>query len=99
MCGGLIRPDVVWFGEDLPADILALASSSAIACSVILVAGTSGQVYPAAQLPFAAKQAGATVIDINPDPTPISRIADLFLRGASGVVLPKVLAALASEEP
>ncbi len=94
-CGGMIRPDVVWFGESLPAQVLAAATRAALSCSVMLVAGTSGQVYPAAQLPFTAKQAGARVIDVNPEPTPISALADLFLQGPGGVLLPRILEALA----
>lgn len=94
VCQDRVRPDVVWFGENLPARVLDAAWRAAERCDVVLVVGTSGVVYPAAQLPFVAKQQGATLIDVNPDCTPISEVADLFLQGSSGEVLPQVLAAM-----
>jgi NAD-dependent deacetylase len=60
----------------------------------MLVVGTSGVVYPVAQLPLVAKRAGALVIDVNPQCTPISEMADIFLQGAGGVILPQLLDAL-----
>jgi NAD-dependent deacetylase len=91
-CGGPVRPAVVWFGELLPGDVLEQAWGAVKTCDVMLVVGTSGVVYPAAQLPATAKQCGATLIDVNPEPTPISEIADLFLQGASGQLLPEIVA-------
>ena len=79
-CGGQVRPGVVWFGESLPKDALAEAETLARACDVALVVGTSGMVYPAAALPEIAKRSGATVIEINPDQTPLSALADVHLR-------------------
>ncbi len=93
-CGGYIRPDVVWFGEALPARITDLAWRATERCDVMLVVGTSGVVYPVAQLPLLAQQRGATVIDVNPDCTPISELADLFLQGTSGEILPQLVQAL-----
>ena len=93
-CGDLVRPDVVWFGEGLPLDALKAASEAAHDSDVMLVAGTSGLVYPAAQLPLIARQAGATIIDINVERSPISDRADLFLRGKSGEVLPRLARAI-----
>jgi len=93
-CGGLVRPDVVWFGESLPTRVADLAWRAAERSEVVLVIGTSGIVYPAAQLPTVAQQRGATVIDVNPVSTPISEMADLFLQGTSGEILPQVIAAL-----
>ena len=61
------------------------------ACDLLLVVGTSGLVYPAAQLPSHAKRAGARVIEINPQPGPLSSLADICLRGPSGVILPRLL--------
>jgi NAD-dependent deacetylase len=95
-CGKFLRPGVVWFYEDLPKRELELANAAAQACEVMLVVGTSGLVYPAANLPRKAQQtAHATVIEVNPDHSEISRIADLKLDGASGVILPALLAAMA----
>lgn len=95
-CGERVRPDVVWFGESLPGDVVDLAWRAAETCDVMLVVGTSGVVYPVAQLPSVAKQAGALVIDVNPQCTPISELADIFLQGAGGVILPQLLDALSA---
>lgn len=93
-CGALLRPDIVWFGENLdPAD-LAAASQAARTAEVMLVVGTSSVVYPAAALPGLAGDAGATLVEINPEETPLSSQADVILRGPSGSVLPELEAAL-----
>lgn len=95
LCGDLVRPDVVWFGESLPWDAVEEAADAAQGCDAMLVIGTSGLVYPAAQLPLIAKRAGAAVIDVNPEPGPISSIADLFLQGKSGEILPALAGSVA----
>ncbi|MDE0462489.1 MAG: NAD-dependent deacylase [Caldilineaceae bacterium] len=95
VCSELVRPGVVWFGESLPWDAVEEAARAAHRCSVMLVVGTSGLVYPASQLPLIARQAGASVIDVNPEPGPISSIADIFLQGKSGEVLPALVRAVA----
>jgi NAD-dependent deacetylase len=95
-CSELVRPDVVWFGESLPGDVVDIAWRAAESCEIMLVVGTSGVVYPVAQLPLVAKRAGALVIDVNPHCTPISEMADIFLQGAGGVVLPQLLDALST---
>lgn len=94
LCGDLVRPDVVWFGEGLPWSAVEEAAAAAQGCDVMLVVGTSGLVYPASQLPLVAGQAGASVIDVNPEPGPISSIADIFLQGKSGEVLPTLARAV-----
>ena len=68
----------------LPWDAVEEAAAASQRCDVMLVVGTSGLVYPASQLPLIARQAGATVIDVNPEPSAISSVADLFLQGRSG---------------
>lgn len=93
-CGAYVRPDVVWFGEMLPADALHHAMRASQECDVMLVVGTSGLVSPASQLPTIAKRGGATVIEVNPDYSMITRIADIKLEGASGKMLPQVIEAL-----
>ncbi|MBN2470289.1 MAG: NAD-dependent deacylase [Anaerolineae bacterium] len=93
-CGGWLRPDVVWFGESLPQAALQRAIALAERADVMLVVGTSGVVQPAASLPFIAYEAGAEVIDINPNPSGISEIARLWLQGPSGELLPKLVVAL-----
>ncbi|NPB03847.1 MAG: NAD-dependent deacylase [Thermotogae bacterium] len=79
-CGGILRPDVVWFGEPLPPGVLEKAWELSRTSDLFVVAGTSALVYPAAQLPFIAKEGGAYVIEINPESTPVSRIADEVMR-------------------
>lgn len=93
-CGGLLRPDVVWFGEMIPHDALLMADQAAGDCDVFLSIGTSSLVYPAAGLAENALRRGASLIEVNPNPTDLSSSADLTLRGASGAVLPALLHAL-----
>ncbi len=90
-CGSLVRPAVVWFGEGLPVDTLAAAQAAAHACEVMLVVGTSGQVWPAAGLAGSARRAGAKVIVVNPEATALDDEADALLRGPSASVLPRLL--------
>ena len=92
-CGALLRPDVVWFEENLPADALRAAEDAARRCQIMLVVGTSAEVYPAAALPDYAKSAGATIVEINPNPTPLSDATDYVLRAPAAVVLPALVAA------
>lgn len=96
-CGAYVRPAVVWFEEMLPADAIDRAFALARAADVMLVVGTSGVVQPVASLPFVARERGATIIEVNPNRTPITRLADWFLAGPAGVVLPQIVAALAGE--
>ncbi len=91
VCEGLIRPDVVWFGESLPAGILQRAFDRSAVCDLMLVVGTSGRVFPVAQMPYEARQAGACIIEVNPEDSPISSIADIRLKGPGAVELPAVM--------
>lgn len=87
-CHGMIRPNVVWFGESLPEEPLNTAFNKSSTCDCIIVVGTSGQVQPAASLPFIAKQrSGAGIIEINPNRSAITEIADVFLQSKSGDAL------------
>lgn len=90
-CGGLLRPDVVWFGEMLPAGALRVAEHAAAEAEIFFSIGTSALVYPATELPFMALNAGATVVEINPQPTPLSPHATFSLHGAAGEVLPSLV--------
>lgn len=90
-CGNLLRPGVVWFGEELPPAALAAARHAAEACAVMLVVGTSGAVWPAAGLVGQARQRGAKVIIVNPAPSEIDEEAHLLLRGTAAQVLPRLL--------
>ncbi len=90
-CGGLLRPDVVWFGEPLDADALGAAFESARASRACLVVGTSAIVHPAASVAIAALEAGATLVEVNPEETPLSRSADVALRAPAARVVPRLL--------
>ncbi|MET0346846.1 MAG: NAD-dependent deacylase [Casimicrobiaceae bacterium] len=96
-CDAFLRPDVVWFEELLPDDALAAAEDAARECDVLLVVGTSAEVYPAAALPETARGAGACVVEVNVEPTPLTPYADHALRGAAGVVLPALVRAAWSD--
>ncbi len=87
-CGNMLRPDVVWFGEMLPASALAAAGQAAQDCDLMLVVGTSGVVYPAAGL---ARTAAGKVVVINPEPTELDDVADAVLRGQAAQLLPQLL--------
>lgn len=91
-CGGLVRPAVVWFGENLPEEALIKAEAAAENAEVFFSIGTSADVYPAAGLPLLAKRRGAFVVEINVNRTSLTPYADAHLMGTSGEVLPKLLA-------
>ena len=95
-CGGLIRPDVVWFGEMLPEDQFRDGESASVNSDMFFVVGTSAVVYPAAGLVYAAKQGGAVIVEINIEETEVSSIADYSFFGESGKVLPEILNAYKS---
>jgi NAD-dependent deacetylase len=90
-CGGLIRPDVVWFGEMLPHKAIMHAEECAKNSDVFFTIGTSAEVYPAALLPLMAKSSGAYVVEINTKPTAISYDVDEVLEGKSGEILEKLV--------
>ena len=90
-CGAALRPDVVWFGEMLPPAALESASDASRKSDVFLSVGTSSLVYPAAALPYEALENGATLVEINPDETPLASYADHALRGPAGDVLPRLI--------
>ncbi len=93
-CDGNVRPGVVWFGEALPQPDWEHAMDMADQCDVLFSVGTSSLVYPAAALPQRALAHGATVVQVNPLPTPLDGTATFNLHGPAGVVLPAVVAAL-----
>jgi NAD-dependent deacetylase len=94
-CGAWVRPNVVWFTEVLPEANLERANELVQTADVVLVVGTSGMVQPAASLPYIAKRWGnATLIDVNPMRDEIAPMADIFLQGASGEVLPRLVTAI-----
>lgn len=90
-CGALLRPDVVWFGEALPAEAIRQARVAAESCDVMLVVGTSALVQPAASLPTIAKARGAYVVEVNLEPTALRPLADESHYGKAGEILPSLL--------
>jgi NAD-dependent deacetylase len=92
-CKRALKPDVVFFGEGIPFKAMMKANEEAQRCKVMFVIGTSGVVYPAAEIPHMSKSGGTTIIEINPEETPFtSSITDYFLKGTASVILPKILA-------
>jgi NAD-dependent deacetylase len=89
-CGGPMRPDVVLFGEMLPPGVYESAAERASQCEMCFVVGTSALVYPAAHLPEIARHAGAYLVEINPERTPLSDFCDETLQGRAGEVLPEI---------
>ncbi len=93
LCGGLVRPGVVWFGEMLPERELVAAQKAALGADFLLCVGTSGVVWPAAGIPGIARDAGATVVQVNADASDLDRLCHFNLRGPAGEVLPALLSA------
>ena len=90
-CGAITRPGVVWFGEPLDPGVWDNAQKAVETARVLLVIGTSAVVYPAASLVPLAKHSGATVVEVNPDATPVSSSVDYSLRGTAGEILPGLI--------
>lgn len=93
-CHGMIRPDVVWFGELLPEDVLREAFERTEQAEVFFSIGTSAVIQPAASLPLLARRHGATLVEINPERTPLSEFADYSFQMKSGELLPQLVARL-----
>ncbi len=90
-CRKLLRPNVVWFGEMLDSNVLGGAFNALESSDVMIVIGTSGTVQPAASMGMAAKRSGATVAEINLDPTPYTSIYHVGLAGKAGEIVPRLL--------
>ena len=90
-CGGLVRPDVVWFGEILPPDIFETGEKAAEKSNICFIVGTSAVVYPAAYIPISAKQGGSYLVEVNIEATEMTRFVDYSILGKSGEVLPLIL--------
>jgi NAD-dependent deacetylase len=91
LCGGLLRPNVVWFGESLNPEILRQAEAALARSQAVLVVGTSAVVQPAASFALWARQSGARIAEINLDPTPLTARCDFALTGRAGEILPRLL--------
>lgn len=90
-CRGLLRPDVVWFGEPLDPDVIDAAFGWAGAADVCLVVGTSAVVQPAVSLAWATHERGGLVIEVNPEPTPLTSVSTVALRGGAAAVVPRIV--------
>jgi len=93
-CGAPVRPAVVWFGEMLPPDALERSRAAAAACEVFFSIGTSAVVFPAAELAEIAQRHGAVVVEINPEPTPLTARADIVISEPSAEALPRIATAI-----
>ncbi|HNU70988.1 MAG TPA: NAD-dependent deacylase [Thermodesulfobacteriota bacterium] len=91
-CSGVLKPDAVFFGEPIPQKAFMQAVEATRSCKVMLVVGTSAIVYPAADMPAIARQAGARVIEINPEPTSLTGwVSDYIILGKAGEILPALV--------
>jgi NAD-dependent deacetylase len=94
VCGGYLRPDVVWFGEPLPRAALEAAVEAARTCEVFFSIGTSGVVQPAASLAYAARNRSALIVEVNVEPTLLTPKVNFAMHGKSGDILPALVKAV-----
>jgi len=90
VCGSIVGPGVVWFGESLPSEVLEKAFELAKEARLCFSIGTSAVVYPAAYIPELCKKHGGILIEVNPEETPLSSIADFVFRGSAARILPNL---------
>lgn len=87
-CKTLVKPDFIFFGEGIPQEAYLLSVEAAQKCELMIVVGTTAEVMPAGQLPILAKSYGATIVEINPEPSMLTRTTtDIFLEGKAGEIL------------
>ena len=91
LCGGFLKPATISFGQAMPHDVMLQAQNAAETCDLLLAVGSSLVVEPAASIPRIAKQAGARLVIVNREPTPLDGIADAVVRGEIGAVLPELV--------
>jgi NAD-dependent deacetylase len=95
LCGGVLKPDVVFFGEPIPWRALVQAQEESKHCNVMMVVGTSAVVAPACDMPYIARERGAKVIEINTEETPLTRsVTDVMLKGSASVILERLVSHL-----
>jgi NAD-dependent deacetylase len=94
-CGGLLKSDTVSFGEPIPTDVLNMCAEHSAKADLVIVAGTSATVYPAAGFALEVKQRGGTLVEVNLYESEITQICDVSLRGTSAEVLPRLVKAVA----
>ena len=94
-CGGVLKPDIVFFGEEIPIHALLNVEKTIEKTDVMLVVGTTGEVYPAAFVPIEAKRRGARIIEVNVTPSSLSHeVSDILLRGKATEVMARIEAML-----
>ena len=94
-CGGILRPDIIFYGEMIPAQALRRSRQAAADCDLMLVVGASAEAQPAARIPVIAKDNGAKIVEINPERTPLTdEISDYLIMGGAGEVMHRIVAAL-----
>lgn len=93
VCGNLVRPGVVWFGEPLPGKEWGLAEQRMQEADLVVIVGTSGVVQPAASLPLLAREAGTPIIEISPQRSDLTPVATVFVEGTAAQALPQLVAA------
>jgi NAD-dependent deacetylase len=93
-CGGLLKPDFIFFGEGIPEKALQRSYQEAAQADLFLVIGSSGEVQPACQIPLLARNRGARIVEINPQPSNFTPIADVFLQGKATEVMVQLLGEL-----
>jgi len=94
-CGGILRPDIIFYGEMIPAEALRRSRQAATDCDLMLVVGTSAEAQPAARIPVIAKDHGAKIVEVNPERTPLTNeISDYLIMGGAGEVMNRIVAAL-----
>jgi len=96
LCKGLLKPDIVFFGEAIPEEVSEASFAHAQSCDAVIVVGTTGEVMPAGLVPRTAKRLGAKIVEINIDSSELSDsgATDVLLRGKAGVLLPALAEAL-----
>jgi NAD-dependent deacetylase len=92
-CNAYKRPNIVWFGDSLFPDVLSAVDQALRQCDLLISIGTSAQVYPAAQMPLVAKRAGATLVEINPEETPLSHAYTHHYRSSADAALRELFTA------
>ncbi|MFQ5407886.1 MAG: NAD-dependent deacetylase, partial [Anaerolineales bacterium] len=93
-CGGVLKPNVILFGEQLPAQVMNAAEQAARNCDLMLVAGSSLETYPVADLPARARSRGARLIIVNRETTPLDALADVVIHADVAEALPAIAAAV-----
>lgn len=98
-CGGVIKPDFIFFGENIPVEAYERSIDAAGSAEVVIVIGSTGEVMPAAQMPYIAKQNGATIIEINPGISKFTNtITDIHLAGKAGETMIELFEAVTGEK-